>query len=260
MVAAVPLAIAVFLLASAWPALVEVGVGFAGARWDPPRSLYGIAPMAAATVVSSGLAVAIAAPIAVAYGLHVNLFAPRWLAEAARTAVALLAGTPSVVVGLVGLTVLVPAIRAVAPPGLSLVAATLVLVVMVLPTAAVATDAAIRQVEPDAVAAVRALGLGQWDAVVAVVWPRCANGVRAGLVLAAGRAVGETMAVLMVAGNTIAWPSHPFAPIRTLTGHVGVEMGYAMGVHRAALFATGLALMGLIGLLVAASPSRSRTS
>jgi phosphate transport system permease protein len=200
----------------------------------------------AGTLVSSALAVALAAPLGVAYGLHVNLFAPRWFAAVARAAVALLAGVPSVVFGLVALLELVPLVRAYRPPGLSLLVAALVLAAMVMPTVAATSEAAIRQVDPLAVAAARALGLGRWDTARAA-----APAIRTGALLALGRALGETMAVLMVAGNTVAWPTDLFLPFRTLTGNVAVEMAYATGVHRAGLFVTGLVLLGLVAALAA---------
>lgn len=256
---ALPALIALFVLREAWPALAGPGLGrFAtDPRWAPAAGAYGALPMVATTLASSAAAVAVAGPLGVAFGLWVNLFAPRPLASAARLAAGTLAGVPSVVFGLVALVEVVPCIRAVRPPGLSLLAAVLVLVAMVLPTAAVACDAAVRQVDPLRVTAARALGLSRWDAARAVVLPLAAPGLRTGVLLALGRAIGETMAVLMVAGNTVAWPVDPFAPVRTLTGNVAVEMAYATGLHRSALYATGLALLLLVGALVAVDRSRA---
>jgi phosphate transport system permease protein len=253
LVAAVPVFVALFLLRAAWPALTSVGLlpFVTGSHWAPTSGSFGLLPMVAGTLVSSGLAVALAAPLGVAYGLHVNLFAPRWFAAASRAVVAMLAGVPSVVFGLVALLEIVPLVRAYRPPGLSLLVAALVLAVMVMPTVAATTEAAVRQVDPLAVAAARSLGLGRWDTARGVILPLAAPAIRTGVLLALGRALGETMAVLMVAGNTVAWPSDLFLPFRTLTGNVAVEMAYATGVHRAGLFVTGLVLLGLVAALVA---------
>lgn len=251
--AALPFAIGAFVLVEAWPALrTTQGIRFlADARWAPTADDWGILPMVAGTLVSSLHAVLMAAPAAVAFGLFVNLYASRSLAHACRLAVGILAGVPSVVFGYVALTALVPLLVRSHPPGLGLGVTALTLAAMILPTAAAATDAAVRQVEPVGILAVRALGLGAWDAARAVVLPAAAPGIRTALLLATGRALGETMAVMMVAGNTVAWPTRLFAPFRTLTATIAGEMAYATGVHRSALFAVGLALLGLVGVLVA---------
>jgi phosphate transport system permease protein len=250
---ALPLLVGVFIVREALPALHAYGaVAFlTDGRWAPTSGAVGLGPMVAGTVVSSVLALGLAAPWALAYAIHVNHFAPRWFAAPARGAVAVLAGIPSVVFGFLSLTRLVPLIVADHPPGLGLGVTVLTLTAMIVPTAALAADAAVRQVPAEAALAVRALGLGAWDAVRAAVLPLARPGIRAGLLLALGRAVGETMAVLMVAGNTVQYPTGPFVAFRTLTGNVAVEMAYATGVHRAALFVSALVLLGLVGGVLA---------
>ena len=247
-----PCLIAVFVGLQAWPVLREKGIlpFFLDARWAPPSDQYNLVPMIAGTLVSSALALALSAPAAVAYGLHVNLFAGPTFATTARTCMGLLAGIPSVVFGLVALTKLVPLFVDAHPPGLGLGVTVVTLAVMVLPTAATAIDAAVQQVPPDGIRAVRALGLGAWDAARGVVLPLAAPGIRTGLLLTLGRAAGETMAVLMVSGNTVAWPTAPFAPFRTLTGNVAVEMAYASGLHRSALFFSAAILFGFVAGII----------
>ncbi|MFZ5477196.1 MAG: ABC transporter permease subunit, partial [Myxococcota bacterium] len=162
------------------------------------------------------------------------------------TALGVLAGLPSVVVGLAALLVVVPAIRSVAPPGLSVLAAVITLAAMVLPTLAIGADAAFAQVDRGPVAAAHALGLAPVDVARGVLLPLAAPGLRAVGVVALARALGETMALLMVAGNTVAWPTSPFVSFRTLTGGLAMEMAYAGSLHRAALFVAGLLLLGLV--------------
>lgn len=256
--AALPVAIGAFVLAQAGPALVATGGFrlFTDARWIPTADAWGLLPMVAATLVSSAMAVLLAAPVAIAFGLYANLYASPSAAGACRLGVGILAGVPSVVFGFVALTALVPLLVFSHPPGLGLGITAFTLAAMILPTSAAATDAAIRQVDPVRIHAVRALGLGQWDAARAVVLPSAAPGIRTAQLLAAGRALGETMAVMMVAGNTIAWPDGLFAPIRTLTATIAGEMAYATGVHRSGLFAVGLVLLAMVATLVALEPRR----
>ncbi len=246
---ALPALLLVFVFLSALPALGAAGplAFLTDTNWAPTSGRYNLLPMVAGSVVSSLLALLIATPPALAYGFHVNLYAGHRWARVGRATVGLLAGIPSVVFGLVALTRLVPLLVEDHPPGLGLGVSAVTLGVMIFPTAAAGCDAAVAQVGTEGVVAVRALGLGAWDAARAVVWPLALPGIRAGLVLALARALGETMAVLMVAGNTVAWPTGLFAPFRTLTGNIAVEMAYATDLHRAALFTSALVLFGLVG-------------
>ncbi|GDX79763.1 phosphate ABC transporter permease subunit PstC [Deltaproteobacteria bacterium] len=251
--------IAVFVGVQAWPALRATGgLPFVmDSRWAPPSGQYNLLPMIAGTLVSSIAALILVGPVAVAYGLHVNLFAGPRLAAVSRAGVGLLAGVPSVVFGLVALTRLVPLLVRDHPPGLGLGVTVVTLAAMVLPTAASAIDAAIQQVPTDGIRAVRALGLGAWDGARGVVLPMASRGIRTGLVLALGRAVGETMAVLMVAGNTVQYPTGPFTAFRTLTGNVAVEMAYAMDLHRSALFVSAALLFALVAGILALEHRRA---
>lgn len=247
-----PVLVVAFVLSQAAPALVATrGVGLVtDADWSPTSGRFNLLPMLAGTVVVSALALGLAGPLAIAHALHVNHFAGPRFAALARATTGTLAGVPSVIFGFVTLVSVVPLLVADHPPGLGLGVTTLMLAVMILPTAAAACDAAVQQVGGDGIRAVHALGLGRWDAIRAVVLPLAAPGLRLGLVLAACRAVGETMAVLMVAGNTVQWPTGPFTPFRTLSANIAVEMAYAQGVHRSALFASAVLLLAVVGLLI----------
>jgi phosphate transport system permease protein len=171
---------------------------------------------------------------------------PAPLASILGRGLTIFAGVPSVVYGLVGLSVLVPWIAAWQPPGASLLAATLVLAAMILPTIAISADAALAAVPPEYHHGAAALGMSRSRTVVGVLLPAASRGVAAGVVLAFARALGETLAVVMVAGNVVQLPGGLFDPVRTLTANIALEMAYATGTHRSALFASGLALMVLV--------------
>jgi len=163
----------------------------------------------------------------------------------------LLAGIPSVVYGLWGLVVLAPIIRRWQPPGVSLLAGVMVLAIMILPTIALVMDTAIAAVPKPHLESAAALGLGRAATVFRVILPTAKVGILTALVLGAGRAIGETMAVLMVCGNVVQLPASVFDPVRTLTANIALEMAYATADHRAALFVSGLMLLGLIVGMVA---------
>lgn len=251
--AGIVLLIAVFLIRESWPVLAATG----GTRfvldhgWHPAEGLYGLSPMLAATLAAAIGAVLIATPMGIASALFCRFYAPAPLARPYRGLVALLAGIPSVVYGLWGLTVLVPLIASLQPPGASLLAGVLVLALMILPTVALTADAALGAVPESYWRSGAALGLSREAAVLKIALPAARAGIGAGVLLAAARALGETMAVLMVAGNVVQMPSSLFDPVRTLTANMALEMAYATGDHRAALFVSGLALMAIVLVLAA---------
>lgn len=252
--------IVVFLVLEAVPTLARYGVGaFVGSgAWQPSRGLFDLTPMMWGTILVSGGAVALAGPLGLGSALFVNLYAPRRVGALVRTMLEVLAGVPSVVYGFWGLMVVVPWIGSMRPPGASLLAGVLVLTLMVTPTMAVLVDAALASVPREQLHAALALGLSRAATVRAVIWPNIRSGVWTGLILTLGRALGETMAVLMVCGNVIQVPGSPFDPVRTLTANMALEMAYAMGDHRGALFVTGLCLMVLVAVLVLAADGLAR--
>ena len=157
---------------------------------------------------------------------------------------------PSVVFGFWGLLVLVPWIARLAPPGASVLAGMLVLALMILPLVALTADAALAQVPQQYLRGAAAMGLSRWGTIRKITLPVAMPGILSGVVLQTGRALGETMAVLMVSGNVVQVPSSWFQPVRTLTANIALEMSYAVDQHRTALFVSGLLLLILTIVLV----------
>lgn len=253
--AVILLLILLFLLRESWPVLHKLSVGhfFVESGWHPAEGLYGLAPMLSATLATTVGSLLLAAPLGLASALFCHFYAPPALARSYRRLVTLLAGIPSVVYGFWGLTALVPVIARWQPPGASLLAGILILTLMILPTVALTADAALAAVPPAHLRAAAALGLSRWGTIAGVALPAARIGISSGIFLATARAVGETMAVLMVCGNVVQTPASLFDPVRTLTANIALEMAYAMGDHRAALFVSGLVLTGLVVMLVAAA-------
>ncbi len=244
--AALVVLIVAFVARDSWPALRDIGISrFVSDTWSPTGADpgFGITPMLVATLLTSAGAIALATPLGVALGVFAHFYAPRSLATLQRRVIELLAGIPSVVYGLWGLVVLVPLLLRIAPPGQSLLAGTLVLTVMILPTVALMADVALAAVPAPTLQAAHALALPRHAIALKVAVPAARSGIATGIVLGAGRAVGETMAVLMVCGNVVKLPASLFDPVRTLTANIALEMGYALADHRAALFVSGLCLL-----------------
>src|SRR5262249_8200808 len=173
-----------------------------------------------------------------------------FLSRGYRSVVELLAGIPSVAYGFWGLVALTPLLRAWQPPGQSLLAAILILALMILPTIALLAEAALTAVPASYLRGAAALGLSRWATIRGIVLPAALSGLATAVFLAMGRALGETMAVLMVAGNVAQMPASVFEPVRTLTSNIALELGYAAGDHRAILFVSGLVLLVLTTALV----------
>ncbi|MGQ0620206.1 MAG: phosphate ABC transporter permease subunit PstC [Panacagrimonas sp.] len=259
------LLIVVFVTAESGLALRELGPArlFGDAGWFPAERAdagqFNLAPMLAGSLMVATGALLIAAPVGVLSALYCHGAAPGWLLTPYRRVLELLAGIPSVVYGLWGLVVLVPAILAWQPPGASLLAGMLVLALMIVPTVALFADAALRQLPAELAPAAAALGMSRWTTACRVLLPAAAGGVGAGILLAAGRALGETLAMLMVCGNIVQLPGSLFDPVRTLTANIALEMAYALGTQRSALFASGLVLLLLVAAIHGAARSRARS-
>ena len=254
---AIVLLIVVFLAVEAWPALRSVGVGrfVSDAGWHPgggaEQGRFNLTPMVVGTLAAAGGAVLLAAPLGLASALFCRFYAPRRIGGMYRRIVELLAGIPSVVYGFWGLMVLAPLIRQWQPPGQSLLTGILILTIMVLPTVALLSESSLRSVPRPYLDGAAALGLSRWSTIRGVALPAAWGGIFTAVLLATGRAIGETMAVLMVAGNVVQTPMSIFEPVRTLTANIALELGYAMAHHRSALFVSGLALMAMVVVLVA---------
>jgi len=247
------LVIAAFVARESLPALREVGFArfLTDASWHPASGLYNLVPMLAGTLLAMAGAVLLALPLGILSAVFCQFYAPRALAGAYRNMIGLLAGIPSVVYGFWGLVVLVPLIRAIAPPGASLLAGILILTIMIVPTIALTADAALAAVPAAYLRGAAALGLSRPATVLGIALPAARSGLYTGALLGAARAIGETMAILMVCGNVVELPASLFDPVRTLTANIALEMSYAMGDHRSALFVSGLVLLGFVVALVA---------
>ncbi len=252
LVAGIVLLIFLFLASESWPALNHIPLShfFTDKSWHPAQGFYNITPMLSATLLATLGALILATPLGIASALFSRYYAPAFVASGYRRLIELLAGIPSVVYGFWGLTTLAPLIASLHPPGVSLLTAIVVLALMILPTIALTVDAALISV-PDAYhKGAMALGLSRWCMITGVILPAAQSGITSGIMLGAGRAMGETMAVLMVAGNVVQHPHSIFDSVRTLTANIALEMAYAIGDHRAALFVSGLALMIMVLVLV----------
>lgn len=249
--AALVVLIAGFLLRESAPALDDGGwERFFAPGWFPGSDEFNLWPMLGATLAAVLLALSLAVPVGVIGAVFVRHVAPPVVGRTWRALVTLLAGIPSVVFGLWGLTSLVPLIARWEPPGASLLAAGLVLALMVLPTVLLASDAALAAVPRDYARAAAALGLPRYVAILQVLIPAARAGIAGGVLLGAARALGETMAVLMVAGNVVQVPASLFDPVRVLTANMALEMAYATGDHRAALFVSGVLLTLVVAVIV----------
>jgi phosphate transport system permease protein len=254
--------IAVFTLREGLEAFQTIGVGkmLSGTVWRPGQDQYGILAMILGSVLVTIGAIAIGVPFALGCAIFLAEVAPDNVRAIVRPAVELLAGIPSVVYGLVGMVVLVPMVRQIPVPGNSgygLLSASMVLAVMILPTITNIAEDAIRAVPQSYREGAFALGSTHWQTITGVILPAARSGIIAGIILGVGRALGETMAMIMVIGNSVVLPTplndNPITiflrQARTLTGNIAVEIGYATGVHESALFATGVILFMLIMLV-----------
>ncbi|SOD19571.1 phosphate ABC transporter permease subunit PstC [Nitrosomonas ureae] len=249
--ALVVLLILIFLLHESWPVLSSLPITrfINDVSWHPLENTYNLMPMLAGTVWTSSGALLLAIPLSLASALFIVFYAPLHLATAYKRLIELLSGIPSVVFGFWGLTTLVPLINQWNPPGASLLAGILVLTMMILPTVTLTAYTALAAVPDELLRNAAALGLSRWGMIKGVALPAAKTGITTGIILAAARALGETMAVLMVAGNVVQYPETLFDPVRTLAANIALETAYAMGDHRAVLFVSELLLMLLIMVL-----------
>lgn len=246
-----------FLFEGGLPAILKIGpLKFLGGQvWRPNNDMYGIFPMIVGSLYVTAGALLFGVPIGILTSVFMAMYCPKVLYRPLKTAIELLAGIPSVVYGFFGLVVLVPAIRSIGRTlglggnGNSILTASLLLGMMILPTIIGVTESAIRAVPSYYYEGALALGATHERAVFRTVLPAAKSGVVAGVVLGVGRAIGETMAVIMVAGNQPRLPNGLLRGIRTLTANIVLEMGYATDLHREALIATGVVLFVFILLI-----------
>jgi phosphate transport system permease protein len=245
------LLIALFTLREGWPAFKDIGIFnfLSGTAWDVGNNQFGILPMIIGTAYVTVLALLMSVPLGVACAIFLAEVAPQRIRNIFRPAIELLVGIPSVVYGLVGLLVIVPLIRNLGGSGDSVLAAAIVLTVMVLPTIISISEDSIRAVPSGYKEGALALGATRWQVIWGVTLPAARSGIMASIILGMGRAIGETMAMIMVIGNSIVIPASPLDAARTLTGTLALELKYAAGLHWNALFATGVVLFVFILIL-----------
>ncbi len=253
--------IVVFLCVESKEALNQIGFRFVrDASWHPheyaDQGRFGLLPILLGTLMVSVGAILIAAPVGVASAIFSQFYAPVPIAFVYRRMVELLVGIPSVVFGFWGLVVLCPFIAMTAKQmgwphvlGPSVLAATIIVAMMILPTVMLISESAIKGVHSDYIFGAVATGMGRLAIIKNIVLPQAKVGIVTGVVLGLARALGETMAVVMVAGNVVRIPSSVFDPVCTLTANIALEMGYALGVHRSALFFCGLLLLASVALV-----------
>ncbi|EHK2441088.1 phosphate ABC transporter permease subunit PstC [Clostridium perfringens] len=222
-----------------------------GTQWIPSANKYGILPMIVASLGSTIGALLIGVPVGILTSIFIAEIAPKKIARIMSGAVELLAGIPSVLYGVFGLAIIVPTIQEVfnLPKGQSLLAVIIVLAIMMLPTVITVSETAIRAVPNAYKEGSLALGASKTETIFKVIVPAAKSGIMTGVVLGIGRAIGETMAVILVAGNTPVIPSSIMDSVRPLTTNIALEMGYAFGTHQEMLFATGVVLFTFILIL-----------
>ncbi|MGI6404626.1 MAG: phosphate ABC transporter permease subunit PstC [Oscillospiraceae bacterium] len=243
------LLICLFLLINGVPAIAQIGPFrfFAGTTWRPSSEMFGILPMILGSLYVTAGAIVVGVPIGVLTAIYMARFCPHRLYRILRPAVSLLAGIPSVVYGFFGLMVLVPLTRnLLGGNGSSILTASLLLGIMILPTIISVSEASLRAVPQSYYEGSLAMGATHEESVFRAVVPAAKSGILSSVVLGIGRAVGETMAVVMVAGNQARLPAGLLRGVRSLTANIVLEMGYAADLHREALIATGVVLFVFI--------------
>jgi phosphate transport system permease protein len=241
--------ICIFLFSEGIPAIKQIGFAnfIFGTKWDPMNNVYGIMPMITGSLCVTAGALIFGVPAGVLTAIFLSHFCPKGLYSVIRPMTDLLAGVPSVVYGFFGLMVAVPFIRNVfGGAGTSMLAAAFVLGIMILPTVCEVSESSLRAVPDTVFQGALALGASKERAVFKTVVPAARSGISAGIVLGFGRAVGETMAVVMIEGNQAVMPSGLTSGVRTLTADIVLEMGYAADLHRQALIAVGCVLFVFI--------------
>ncbi|RJP73984.1 MAG: phosphate ABC transporter permease subunit PstC [Ignavibacteriales bacterium] len=246
------LLIALFILSEGLPFIFKYGINdfLFSSEWQPQANKFGIFAMITASIWVTLGAMLVGAPLGVAGALFLSEYANKTVMKIIKPTIELLAAIPSVVYGFIGVIVLAPLIREyLGGPGLSLLAGSIVLGIMILPTVISISIDSIMAVPNSYREGSLALGATTWQTIHMVTIKAAKSGIIASIILGLGRAIGETMAVIMVAGNSVNIPGSALDSVRTLTANIALEMSYATGLHRQALFATGVILFIIIIIL-----------
>ena len=241
--------ICVFLFANGIPAIGKIGVlnFLTGEKWKPGNNLFGILPMILGSIYVTAGAVIIGVPIGILTAVFMSKFCPKPVYKVVKPAIDLLAGIPSVVYGFFGMVVIVPVVSQIfGGSGKSMLTASILLGIMILPTIIGVSESAINAVPSSYYEGSLALGASHERSVFFATLPAAKSGILAGVILGVGRAIGETMAVIMVAGNQARMPKGILQGVRTMTANIVLEMGYATDLHREALIATAVVLFVFI--------------
>jgi len=241
--------ICIFLFANGVPAIAEIGVFkfLLGTEWRPLNDVYGIFNMIIGSIFVTAGAIIVGVPIGILCSIFMANYCPKKIYNVLKSAINLMAGVPSIVYGFFGLVVIVPVMQDLfGGSGKSMLTASILLGIMILPTIVNVSEAALRAVPSSYYEGALALGATHERSVFFAVLPAAKSGIMAGVILGTGRAIGETMAVIMVAGNQPVIPGSLFAGVRTLTANIVLEMGYATDLHREALIATAVTLFVFI--------------
>ncbi len=241
--------ICIFLFGNGIPAIGKIGLGhfISGMDWKPLNNIFGIFPMIIGSIYVTAGAIIVGVPIGILCAVYMAKFCPKGLYKFFKPAINLMAGIPSIVYGFFGLVVLVPIVQNMhGGSGKGVLAASVLLGIMILPTIISVSESAIRAVPNYYFEGALALGDTKERSIFCAVLPAAKSGIMAGVILGIGRAIGETMAVIMVAGNQPILPDSLFSGVRTLTANIVLEMGYATDLHRQALIATGVVLFVFI--------------
>lgn len=244
--------ICVFLFGNGIPAIHEIGLKafLLGQKWKPSNGLYGILPFILGSICVTAGSMVIGVPIALLTSVFLAYYCPKRLYPILKSAINLMAGIPSVVYGFFGLVLIVPLMRELTgKDGSTMLTASLLLGIMILPTIIGMTESALRSVPESYYEGSLALGTTHERSIFCIVMPAAKSGIAAGIVLGMGRSIGETMAVIMVAGNQTWMPQGILKGVRTMTANIVMEMGYAADLHREALIATGVVLFVFILLI-----------
>jgi len=222
-----------------------------GSIWDPSSGDYGVLPMIVGSLGITSLALVFAIPLSLLCAIYMAEIAPKTMRKILKPVIETLAGIPSVVYGFFGLIVLVPVMRIhFGGTGFSMLTASIILTVMILPTIISVSEDALRFIPHEYREASLALGATHWQTIKNVIFPAAIPGIITAIILGMGRAIGETLAVIMVAGNVAQFPNTILDPVRALTSNIAIEMGYATGIHYSALFGTAIVLFIIIIILL----------
>ena len=241
-----------YLISESTAVLNQIGLGhyFFDASWHPNEGEFLLLPMIFGSLFIMTGAMLLTIPLGIFSAILCQFYAPIWFSKTFQRIVEILSGIPSVVFGFWGVVVIVPLLATIQAPGTSLLAGIIVLTFITMPGMVLIANNAFQNTDKIQTQNAIALGLSRFSIIRHIIFPQARRGLLTGMILQSGRAIGETLAVLMVCGNVVQFPGNLFEPVRTLTSNIALEMAYAMDLHRSALFLSGLILMLMVLVLI----------